>query len=99
MDPGLGFSKSGRHSMEIVRRAQVIVEKVAPVPVLFGASRKSFLTLVDKDAPPGERIGASIAAAMHAVRCGVRVLRVHDVRATRQALDIEIVLGSTRRKI
>lgn len=99
MDPGLGFTKAARHSMELLRRAHVLVEKVAPVPVLFGASRKSFLTLVDPDASPGERIGASIAAAVHAVRAGVRIVRVHDVRATRQALDMEIVLGSSRRKI
>ena len=99
MDPGLGFSKAARHSMEIVRRAHVIVEQLAPISVLFGASRKSFLTLVDKDAPADERIGASIAAAMFAVRAGVRVLRVHDVRATKQALDMEIVLGASRRKI
>jgi dihydropteroate synthase len=68
-------------------------------PVLFGASRKSFLTLVDREAKPEERVGASLVAAMHAVRAGVRILRVHDVRATRQALDMEIVLEAPRRKI
>jgi dihydropteroate synthase len=98
MDPGLGFSKASRHSFELLRRAAHIVDRVS-VPVLFGASRKSFLTLVERDAPPAERIGASIAAALHAVRAGVRILRVHDVRATRQAIDMEIVLGSSRRKI
>ena len=69
------------------------------VPVLFGASRKSFLTLVDKDAGAAQRDGASIAAALHAVRAGVHILRVHDVRATRQAIDMEMVLGTPRRKI
>lgn len=98
MDPGLGFSKASRHSFELLRRASQLVEAVS-VPVLFGASRKSFLTLVDRDAPADQRIGASIAAALHAVRAGVAILRVHDVRATRQALDMEVVLGSPRRKI
>lgn len=98
MDPGLGFSKSSRHSLELLRRASALVEAVS-APVLFGASRKSFLTLVDRGAEPNARIGASIAAAMHAVRAGVTILRVHDVRATRQALDMEIVLGTPRRKI
>ena len=98
MDPGLGYSKTSRHSFEILRRAAVLVNAV-DVPVLFGASRKSFLTLVDRDAAADARIGASIAAAMHAVRAGVRVVRVHDVRATRQALDVEVVVGSSRRKI
>ena len=93
MDPGLGFSKASRTSLELVRRARELVCAV-DVPVLFGTSRKSFLTLVDRDAPPGERIGASLATAMHAARAGVRILRVHDVRATRQAIDMDVVLGT-----
>jgi dihydropteroate synthase len=64
------------------------------VPVLFGASNKSFLTLVDEHAAPGERLGASLAAALYAVRAGVRIVRVHDVRATRQAIDMDVVLGT-----
>ena len=92
MDPGLGFSKASRHSFEILRRASELV-RALDVPVLFGASRKSFLSLVDRDAPPDQRIGASIMAAVHATRSGVRIVRVHDVRATRQALEMDIVLG------
>ena len=99
MDPGLGFSKASRHSFELLRRASQLVGLMGDTPVLFGASRKSFLTLIDRDAKPEERVGASVVAAMHAVRAGVRILRVHDVRATRQALDMEIVLEAPRRKI
>jgi dihydropteroate synthase len=65
------------------------------VPVLIGASRKSFLTLTMATAtPPAERLGASIAAAVHAARAGARIVRVHDVRATRQAIDMHVVLGT-----
>lgn len=99
MDPGLGFSKASRHSFELLRRAAQLVAAASGAPVLFGASRKSFLTLIDRDAKPEDRDGASIAAALHAVRAGVSIVRVHDVRATRQALDMEIVLGAPRRKI
>jgi dihydropteroate synthase len=113
MDPGLGFSKASRHSFELVRRARELVARIdarAPepegihVPVLFGASRKSFLTLIDPDragtrAAAADRDGASIAAALHAVRAGVEILRVHDVRATRQAIDMDNVLRTNRRKI
>jgi len=101
MDPGLGFSKASRHSFELLRRAREIVAAMSSertehgdVPVLFGASRKSFLTLVDRGAEPADRTGASIAAAVHAVRCGVKIVRVHDVRATRQAIDMEVVLST-----
>ena len=100
MDPGLGFSKASRHSFELLRRARELVvamESRGGVPVLIGASRKSFLTLVDGsdgDVQPADRLGASIAAAVHAARSGVKIVRVHDVRATRQALDMDIVLGT-----
>ena len=102
MDPGLGFSKASRHSFELLRRADQLVAAMGDVPVLIGASRKSFLTLVDSrgaKSEPKDRDGASIAAALHAVRAGVHILRVHDVHATRQAIDMEIVLGTPRRKI
>ena len=100
MDPGLGFSKASRHSLELLRRCRELVvamEARGGVPVLIGASRKSFLTLVDRtrqESKPAERIGASIAAAVHAARSGVKIVRVHDVRATRQALDLDVVLGT-----
>jgi dihydropteroate synthase len=93
MDPGLGFAKNKRHSRELLSRVDVLVRSV-DVPVLVGASRKSFLSECDPDAGPAERIGASIAAAIHAVRLGVAVVRVHDVRATRQAIDSARQFGS-----
>jgi len=92
MDPGLGFAKNARQSAELLARTDEIVRAVG-VPVAIGASRKSFLTIVERDAPPGERIGASIAAALHAARTGASVLRVHDVRATRQAIDLDRMLS------
>jgi len=87
MDPGLGFAKNARHSAQILRRIGELARAVS-APVVVGASRKSFLTLVDAGAPPSERIGASIAAAAFAAERGAKVLRVHDVRATRQAIDV-----------
>jgi dihydropteroate synthase len=105
IDPGLGFSKASRHSFELLRRVGELVRRVAQngeVPILVGASRKSFLTLVEPNgskSEPADRDGASISAALHAVRAGATILRVHDVRATRQAIDMEIVLGTPRRKI
>jgi dihydropteroate synthase len=97
MDPGLGFAKNARHSAELLARAREIVD-AAGAPVLFGASRKSFLTIADSGAPPGERFGASIAAALHAARAGAALLRVHDVRATRQAVDLDhLLMHPTRR--
>jgi len=94
MDPGLGFAKSARQSFELLRRIGEIVRAVA-VPVVIGASRKSFLTIADAGASPEQRLGASLGAALHAARAGVRVLRVHDVGETRQAIDFDRALRGT----
>jgi dihydropteroate synthase len=93
MDPGLGFAKNARQSAELLRRLDEVVGAVG-VPVAVGASRKSFLALADADATPTERVGASIAAALHAAGAGAAILRVHDVRATRQAVDLAAHLSN-----
>lgn len=92
MDPGLGFMKNARHSLALLASTRALVERlggVAGVPVAIGASRKSFLAVVDHNAPPSARIGASIMAAVHATRAGASIVRVHDVRATAQAIDLD----------
>jgi len=88
-DPGLGFWKSARHSMEVLRRIDEFRQLGAPI--LIGASRKSFLALAEPCAPD-ERLGASIAASLHAAYLGAHMVRVHDVAATRQALKLQRVL-------
>ncbi|MFO0675495.1 MAG: dihydropteroate synthase [Polyangiaceae bacterium] len=86
LDPGLGFAKVAEESAALLRRLDEVVRGV-DVPVLVGASRKSFLGLWTGDAPPQDRDGASIAAALVAVQNGASILRVHDVEGTRQAID------------
>jgi dihydropteroate synthase len=95
MDPGLGFSKSSAHSLELLRRTDELVDRADAI-VLIGASRKSFLKSVTGEVEPRERLGASIQAAVHAQRCGASIVRVHDVRATRQALALDASLRAAR---
>jgi dihydropteroate synthase len=92
-DPGIGFAKTAEQSIELLRRLPELARRVV-VPVVVGASRKSFLRAIDAGAGAndGGRIGGSIAAALHAARFGARLVRVHDVRATRQALDLTRLL-------
>lgn len=97
MDPGLGFAKSALQSVELLARVKEIVDAVR-VPVAIGASRKSFLAAVDPGAVATDRLGASVAAALHAAHAGVAVLRVHDVRATRQAVDLTRRLSGEPRR-
>jgi dihydropteroate synthase len=85
LDPGLGFAKNARQSFELLARLGELTAE--GVPVVVGASRKSFIASVD-GAPPNDRIGGTIAACLAAVERGARVLRVHDVLAVRQALAV-----------
>ncbi|MBI5900703.1 MAG: dihydropteroate synthase [Rhodocyclales bacterium] len=85
VDPGFGFGKSLEHNIELLRRLGELV--VPGLPLLVGMSRKSMLGLITGRAAP-ERVPAGIAAHMLAVLRGARILRVHDVAATRDALAV-----------
>ncbi len=89
-DPGIGFWKSARHSLTLLRSVFEFAD--LQTPIVIGPSRKSFLTLIDS-APPELRLGGSIAACIHAAQNGVHVVRVHDVLATRQALSLGRMLN------
>ena len=92
VDPGIGFGKSLSHNLEILGRLGLY--RGLGVPLLLGVSRKSFIARLAGDAPAGERLAGSLAAALAGVAHGVAILRVHDVAATRQALRIWQVLES-----
>jgi dihydropteroate synthase len=92
-DPGIGFGKNARQSFELLRRLAELRD--LGVPVVVGASRKSFIKAVD-DAGPEERLGGTIAACLWCAAQGADVLRVHDVRAVRQALSVTEMLTPAR---
>lgn len=96
LDPGIGFAKNARQSLELLGRLDELTREGAPVVV--GASRKSFIDAVDPSTP-GDRLGGSLAAALLAARKGAGVLRVHDVRATRQALDVTRAMAPRPREV
>ncbi len=93
-DPGLGFSKNARHTIELLACVGGLVASGAIVVV--GASRKSFIRSLH-DSPPEQRLGGSLAASLWAARAGAQVLRVHDVAAHRQALAVETALAVAAR--
>lgn len=79
VDPGFGFGKTLAHNLALLRELNKIVE--LGLPVLVGLSRKSMLgALTGRDV--GDRLPASLAAALIAVQNGASIIRVHDVRAT-----------------
>lgn len=85
LDPGIGFGKKLEHNLEILRRLREF--ETLGLPILVGVSRKSFIGALS-GAPVEERLPGSIAAAVIAVGNGASIVRVHDVKATRQALAI-----------
>ncbi|MEM8986755.1 MAG: dihydropteroate synthase [Pseudomonadota bacterium] len=94
-DPGVGFGKTLAHNLALIARLDRIV--ALGRPVLFGASRKSFIAAIDDGVPASERLGGSLAAALAAVAHGARILRVHDVAATRQALKVFMAIEGAAR--
>lgn len=83
LDPGIGFGKTQEDNLRLLRS----LGQIAPpgLPVLVGVSRKSLVGhLTGREA--GERLAGSLGAALAAVARGARIVRVHDVAATRDAL-------------
>ena len=86
IDPGIGFGKTVAHNLALLAACGRLRRLGAAV--LIGASRKSFIAKLSRGAAAQDRLGGSLAAALAAVAQGADILRVHDVAATRQALDV-----------
>jgi dihydropteroate synthase len=86
LDPGIGFGKTAEHNLQLLARLGDL--RALGRPVLLGVSRKGFMgRLLRRDV--GDRLAASLAAACHAVTCGTaQIVRVHDVRETRDAVTL-----------
>lgn len=91
-DPGFGFGKTLEHNLALLR-ALPQLEAMAGAPLLVGMSRKSMLGAITGEAQPDQRLGASVAAALFAAQRGARIIRIHDVKATHQALQVWQALG------
>lgn len=86
IDPGIGFGKTLQHNLELLRSISMLAAH--GFPVLVGASRKRFIAAIDEGSQAVNRLGGSLAVALHAAAKGAAILRVHDVRETVQALKV-----------
>jgi dihydropteroate synthase len=79
LDPGFGFAKRARQSIELLARLAAL----APLdrPILAGPSRKSFLQAAIGDRPPADRDWATAAAVAASILAGAHIVRVHNVAA------------------
>jgi dihydropteroate synthase len=85
VDPGFGFGKTVEHNLELLRRLKEFSS--LKVPLLAGLSRKSSLQKLT-GRPVGERLAGSLALALLALQGGATILRVHDVRETRDVIAV-----------
>lgn len=90
LDPGIGFGKTTRHNLEILRNVEEF--KKLGKRLMVGASRKSFIGRIlqneEHPLPPEERLEGSLAMAAYCVWKGVDILRVHDVKETVRAVRL-----------
>ncbi len=85
LDPGFGFGKRLEHNLALFRALDTALW--SELPLLVGVSRKSMLGELT-GRPVSERLAASIAAALIAAQKGAKIIRVHDVASTRDALRV-----------
>lgn len=85
LDPGIGFGKTLEHNLALVENLDAIAD--LGYPILFGASRKSFIGRVS-GGEPEERLFGTVATSVLAYERGATIFRVHDVRANREALEV-----------
>jgi dihydropteroate synthase len=83
VDPGFGFGKTMQHNLELLRQLGGLSE----LPVLAGLSRKSMLAKLTGRAID-ERLAGSLTLALLALQGGATILRVHDVKETRDVIAV-----------
>jgi dihydropteroate synthase len=86
IDPGIGFSKRGEQSLAMLAQMRRFTE--LGFPVLVGVSRKRFIGEITRAASPADRMAGTVGANVVALERGARLFRVHDVRPSRDALDV-----------
>ncbi|WP_447944917.1 dihydropteroate synthase [Stenotrophomonas indicatrix] len=92
IDLGFGFGKTTAHNMTLLARSERFLE--LGVPMLAGLSRKRSLGELTGRQSPAERVAASVAAHLIAVQRGARIVRVHDVAATVDALKVWLAVDA-----
>lgn len=90
LDPGIGFGKTAQQNLALIGALPAFA--ALELPLLVGASRKSFLGTVTGD-PPEHRLPGSLAAAARAAAGGAAILRVHDVEETVAFLEVWHAIG------
>ncbi|HGS8416988.1 TPA: dihydropteroate synthase [Neisseria gonorrhoeae] len=95
LDPGFGFGKNLQHNIALMRHLPELMAETG-LPLLIGVSRKSMIGKLTGEADAAARVHSSVAAALASVARGAQIVRVHDVKATADALKVWEALGVNR---
>ena len=93
IDPGIGFGKSQEQNLELIAKLEQLIAAFPDYPLLIGTSRKSFIgrLLADESgtpAPTSDRLHGSLATLTAAILKGAHIVRVHDVKETKEAIRV-----------
>jgi len=86
LDPGIGFGKNLTHNIELIKNIKEF--KKLKLPLMYGVSNKTFIGEITKVKNPRKRIIGSIVTANTCIRNGVEMIRVHNVKETKQMISI-----------
>ena len=92
LDPGFGFGKTLQHNIALMRHLPELMAETG-FPLLIGVSRKRMIGELTGEADAAARVHGSVAAALASVARGAQIVRVHDVKATADALNVWDALG------
>lgn len=97
IDPGIGFGKTAEQNVELIAKLDQLALKFPDLPFMIGTSRKSFIGKLLGDAPADERLYGTLASVVVAVMKGVHIVRVHDVKATVEAVRVVDAIRAVQR--
>ena len=101
IDPGIGFGKSQEQNLELIARLDQLIAAFSDYPLLIGTSRKSFIgrILAREDgtpAPAEARLHGTMATITAAILKGAHIVRVHDVKAARETIQVSESIRTER---
>ncbi|WP_208350225.1 dihydropteroate synthase [Pseudaestuariivita rosea] len=86
VDPGIGFGKTLEHNLKLLNGLGLF--HGLGVPILLGASRKSFIAKLTDAPDPAERLPGTLSTTLYGIAQGVQIHRVHDIKSVKQALIV-----------
>ncbi len=96
IDPGIGFGKTAEQNVELIAKLDHLAQAFPDLPLMIGTSRKSFIGKLLDNAPADQRLFGTLASIVAAVLKGAHIVRVHDVKAAADAVEVLNAIRAVR---